>query len=264
MAKKSIKEEIREILAEDFVGPPLPEQGMASPFAADYVNAPPGYESAPTEILYPWLQRSNMLTNRQGPWPDDYPGRFRARETAREEAHPATGYYGEIAYPGNTPAMGSRGFFPDWMDKVPERGEFYPPPTISNEDQEMLDARAKQIEDSIYTTKAPTGRSAYGDTEFWSKANRDRPQPMGELPWRLGDIREESHPAYGYMENNVHSSRGPYNPVTGFPPIPYQSSDEFHPPPTISNEEQEIIDSGKDDLSRAIMRALQESKKGDK
>ena len=102
MAKKSIKEEIREILAEDFVGPPLPEQGMASPFAADYVNAPPGYESAPTEIL------------------------------------------------------------------------------------------------------------------------------------------------------------------TGFPPIPYQSSDEFHPPPTISNEEQEIIDSGKDDLSRAIMRALQESKKGDK
>ena len=151
MAKKSIKEEIREILAEDFVGPPLPERRMAGPFAADYVNAPPGYESAPTEILYPWLQRSKMLTNRQGPWPDDYPGRFRARRTAREEAHPATGYYGDSQYarPGNTPAMGSRGFFPDWMDKVPERGEFYPPPTISNEEQEMIDADRNDLAGAI-------------------------------------------------------------------------------------------------------------------
>ena len=160
MAKKSIKKEIREILAEDFVGPPLPERRMAGPFAADYVNAPPGYEPAPTgplssadrEIYHrgiaPYLEDPNMLTDRLGP-PDDFTGRHRAADTAREEAHPASRYYGEVAYPGNTPAMGSRGFFPDWMDKVPERGEFYPPPTISNEEQEMIDADRNDLAGAI-------------------------------------------------------------------------------------------------------------------
>ena len=45
--------------------------------------------------------------------------------------------------------MGSRGFYPDWMEQVPERGEFYPPPTISNEEQEMIDAERGGLVDAI-------------------------------------------------------------------------------------------------------------------
>lgn len=159
MAKKSIKEEIREILAEDFVGPPLPEQGMAGPFAADYVNAPPGYEPAPTEPLS-WIDRE-VYRKGIAPYPHQ-PKDYLTPIRIRKEAHPASQYYGQYANLDKPPAMGSRKFYPGY-EQVPER-----------------------------------------------------------------------------------------------------LSEEFYPPPTISNEEQEIIDSGKDDLSRAIMRALQESKKGDK
>ena len=53
--KQSADDERRALLqkaaAAEFVGPPLPERQMASPFAADYVNAPPGYEPAPTKPL---------------------------------------------------------------------------------------------------------------------------------------------------------------------------------------------------------------------
>ena len=103
MAKKSIKEEIREILAEDFVGPPLPERRMAGPFAADYVNAPPGYEPAPTEPLdyydlkyggkgiAPYLEYGEMLSGMGMPH-EDYRKRSNARMDVRDEAHPASGY----------------------------------------------------------------------------------------------------------------------------------------------------------------------------
>lgn len=160
MAKKSIKEEIREILAEDFVGPPLPKQGMAGPFAADYVNAPPGYEPAPTEPLS-WIDRE-VYNKGIAPFPQLYEQDYLVPVETRQEAHPASGYYGRHGSSKIAPAMGSRNFFP------------------------------------------------------------------------------------------------------GLEQVPIRLPDEFSPPPTISNEEQEIIDSGKDDLSRAIMRALQESKKGDK
>jgi len=161
MAKKSIKEEIREILAEDFVGPPLPERRMAGPFAADYVNAPPGYEPAPTEPLglydleyggkgiAPYLDEYGYMLEGPSKSREDYRKRSIARINARREAHPASGYYGKYAHPGNTPAMGSEGFFPGWGEQVPERGEFYPPPTISKEEQEMINAERGALADAI-------------------------------------------------------------------------------------------------------------------
>ena len=190
MPKKSIKEEIREILAEDFagdgpsslfqsamskaradwiknppgldsefVGPPLPEQGMAGPFAADYVNAPPGHEPAPTEPLdyydlkyggkgiAPYLEYGEMLTGTGMPY-EDYRKRSNARMDVRDEAHPASGYYGEFATPRSAPAMGSRTFHPSY-EQVPETREFYPPPTISNEEQEIIDGGKDDLAGAI-------------------------------------------------------------------------------------------------------------------
>ena len=44
--------------------------------------------------------------------------------------------------------MGSRTFHPSY-EQVPETREFYPPPTISNEEQEMIDADRNDLAGAI-------------------------------------------------------------------------------------------------------------------
>ena len=174
--KKELKEQIREILAEDFVGPPspfqaamskskadwiknppgldselvgppLPERRMAGPFAADYVNAPPGYEPAPTEPLS-WIDRE-LYNKGIAPFVHR-PKNHLASIDLRQQAHPAGHYYGKHQWPGYPPAMGSRSFHPGY-EQVPEglSDEFYPPPTISNEEQEMIDAERGALAGAI-------------------------------------------------------------------------------------------------------------------
>ena len=151
--KKELTKEISEILAEDFVGPPLPERRRVSPFAADYVNAPPGYEPAPTKPLdwyereyehkgiAPFIDTPSILRRYVK---DGYMERSDAARRLRLEAHPASEYYG----PGNFESYGSRRFYPGY-EQVPESREFYPPPTISNEEQEMIDAERGALTDAI-------------------------------------------------------------------------------------------------------------------
>lgn len=188
MAKrKEIKEQIREILAEDFVGPPLPERQTASPFAADYVNAPPGYEPAPTEPL-DWVDREIMLKGRA---PHLQQKDYLVPISVRQEAHPASGYYGKYANPREAPVMGSRHFYPGF-EQVPLRSfdEFYPPPTISNEEQEMIDAQRGKMDAAIqralfksYDEELDARRKAFYD---------GNPPPMTAEDWAHRDALLES------------------------------------------------------------------------
>lgn len=138
--KQSADDERRALLqkaaAAEFVGPPLPERQMASPFAADYVNAPPGYEPAPTKPLDWYGQNYGKGI---APFPQMLEKDYLVPIETRQEAHPASRYYGQYPSPKIAPAMGSRNFFPG-LEQVPLRlfDEFYPPPTISNEEQEMI------------------------------------------------------------------------------------------------------------------------------
>ncbi len=178
MAKKSIKEEIREILAEDFVGPPLPEEYLSPN------TGKPLFMTGP-----PLGARVDPKTNRGDFVRDKGHPRYSPVE---EQMHPAAGYYGETS-----------------RDDI---------------------IRARQ------SRPVSTIESGYDPVHLLD------PEPQQDFRHRM-PVRQF---------------------VPGHQRTPELMSSQFYPPPTISNEEQEIIDSGKDDLSRAIMKALQESKKGDK
>ena len=146
MAKKSIKDQIREVLAEDFVGPTA-EQGrsqarMAGPFAADYIEGPPGYESPSGAAARYHRPGPKFLLPESGEaWDEPRRPVDDAMLNARREAHPAYGYYGH-QYKPPWDIEGSRMWDPS-IQQTPLRraDEFYPPPTISAEEQEDIDRR---------------------------------------------------------------------------------------------------------------------------
>ena len=170
--KKELKEQIREILAEDFVGPPSPFQAAMSKAKADWIKNPPGLDSElvgpplpePVDAPYGYEKPNPRWANSR--FRDQLPGLIpptMSREElgkdfhtgvalmgVRQEAHPAEGYYGGRLENVIGDNIGSRIFMPDY-EGTPLRPaeEFYPPPTISNEEQEMIDAERGGLVDAI-------------------------------------------------------------------------------------------------------------------
>ena len=134
--RKELKEQIREILAEDFVGPPLPEP----------INAPYGFDDPMKPVSrrnmdpHEWLAHMTPKTVS--------PGNRETRDLQRS-IHPAAGYYGKHPVGVGGPE-GSREWHPGRVE-TPLRpaDQFYPPPTISNEEQEMIDANRRALVDEI-------------------------------------------------------------------------------------------------------------------
>ena len=149
--KKSADAELRALLqkaaASDFVGPPSLEP----------INAPYGYER-PGEGLRFRHRRPGMVPPLISPVAASGRQTGAALVGAKQAAHPAEGYYGgrlENVAGGN---VGSRMFMPGYGE-TPLRpaSQFYPPPTISNEEQEMIDGGRPQgvIPEALIRPVAP-------------------------------------------------------------------------------------------------------------
>jgi len=144
MAKrKKLREEILEILEEDFVGPPSPEP-IDAPYGYEKPN--PRWANSRFRNQLPGLVPPTM--NRVVPGKDFHTAV--GMMGLKQEAHPAEGYYGGRLENIAGDNIGSRLFMPGY-EGTPLRPaeEFYPPPTISNEEQEMIDAQRGALADAI-------------------------------------------------------------------------------------------------------------------